>query len=329
MPLVEYYNQPQGSNHISDEASLYKKKHVFNLSINENSITEDERKAFISFNFKDQKILETKTIEGIVEELPQISYSTTWGDSPVATIADKIKKFSEHKVIKMFAQQNPNYRPPLITDGWSQQFPKEAAPLSINIKFRAYPFLNRLYDATNYNDIIRFLIFATTPKDYNIHDSVAYLGIAQDQAEMKGKELSDLVDDFYVALNENKNSSLIGELSKDLKNYVDDKRIETSNESYMFKPSHVSSLTAAVGAILNYFDNLANMNDNDVGGIPGLRFNIRGYIKESDFNWIIKSWSFKPALNVTDLNNPIYVDFNLSLSTQQVLTNDDIKDLII
>ena len=40
--------------------------------------------------------------------------------------------------------------------------------------------------------------------------------------------------------------------------------------------------------------------------------------------WIITSWSFKPAINTTDNDFPIYVDFKITLETQYALTSDDL-----
>lgn len=328
MALVQYYNQSLGSNTIDTKDSPYTRRHTFGLRISSN-LVDEEHAAFDAFSFSDDKVRGLRQIQGIVEELPQINYSTTIGDSPVANISEKVKKFSNNKYIKMFGMQNSNYRPPVITDGWTQQFPKEASPLTVNIKFRAYPFVSNYYNTTNYNDIIRFLIFATTPKSYTLKNSMEYFGSALDQAEKKGEELKERFENFYDAL-QNSNNNL-NSVKADLDAYMHKKLNENNqnNESIQYEPKTVNELTTAIGDILEYFENLGNMSDVDVGGCPILAFNIEGFIRNSLTPWLIKSWSFKPAINVTDNNNPIYVDFNLGLTTQQVLTNAEINSLIM
>lgn len=328
MALVQYYQQPTGISTIRPQDSPYTRRHTFNLRISSNFVDE-EHSAFDAFCFYDDNVRTNRQIQGIVEELPQINYSTTIGDSPVANISEKVKKFSNNKYIKMFGMQNSNYRPPVITDGWTQQFPKEASPLTVNIKFRAYPFAKQYYNTTNYNDIIRFLIFATTPKNYTLKNSMEYFGSALDQAEKKGKELKDKFENFYNVL-QNPNNNL-GAVKSDLDAYMRRKLNENNqnNESIEYEPKTVNELTSAIDDILKYFESLGNMSDVDVGGCPILAFNINGFIKNSATPWLIKSWSFKPAINVTDNNNPIYVDFNLGLTTQQVLTNSEIISLIV
>ena len=126
MALISYYNQPAGSNSIDTENSPYTKAHTVNLKVTTCKEDEDYMNAFLSGK---------TTVQGIIDEIPEISYSTTWGDSPAAVLNEKIKKFTQHKWMKMFAVQRGGYKPPLVTDGWTQQFPKSAEPLNISFKF--------------------------------------------------------------------------------------------------------------------------------------------------------------------------------------------------
>ena len=190
MALISYYNQPTGSNSIDIENSPYTKAHTVELKVTTCKEDEPYMNTFLSGK---------TTVKGIIDEIPEISYSTTWGDSPAAVLNEKIKKFTQHKWMKMFAVQRGGYKPPLVTDGWTQQFPKSAEPLNISFKFRAYP-IDNYYNTSAFSDIIRLLIFVTTPQEFTLSKAVTSQGQAIYQAEAKGKEFANIVNGLKNSL---------------------------------------------------------------------------------------------------------------------------------
>lgn len=290
MALISYYNQPVESNRIDINDSPYTKAHTFELTVT----TCEEDKIALA-NFLDGRT----TITGIIEEIPRIEYSTSWGDSPVATINKKIQEFTQNKWIKMFAQQNEDYRPPLITDDWTQQFPKAAEPLSISFKFRSYP-IDGYYNTTLFSDIIKLLIFVSTPQEFNLSNTMDYMAKSWRQSYKKGQEGGKLVN------------KLTEQLSKSDVDFSSQIFTETKED------------------FLHYVDSLGDMGLDNVGGCPLIEIGINDLIKkDSTIKWLLKSWSFKPALQVTFDNNPIYVDFNISLQTQYVLSNKDLARILL
>ena len=287
MALISYYNQPTGSNIIDLNDSPYTRAHTVTLTVTTCQEDEDNMNIFLAGK---------TAVTGIIDEIPEISYSTTWGDSPAAVLNEKIKKFTQHKWMKMFAQQRNTYKPPLVTDGWTQQFPKSAEPLSISFKFRAYP-IDGYYNTSAFNDIIRLLIFVTTPQYFRLSDTITSQAQSVYQAYDKGEELAGIMNSL-------KNNKLEGSLaSKEVKQDID----------------HLKK----------FIEDLGNMEDNDTGGCPLIKLDINGLIKSSPkVKWLLKSWSFKPSLNTTYNNNPIYVDFNVSLQTQYVLTDTDLTEIL-
>ena len=115
MALISYYNQPEYTSTIDLDQSPYVKAHTFEIEV---TTADDDKEAMNSFLDGNNKIT------GIIEEMPEISYSTTWGDSPAAVVNEKIKKFTQNKWIKMFAWQNGDYKPPLLTSERYDEFLK-------------------------------------------------------------------------------------------------------------------------------------------------------------------------------------------------------------
>lgn len=306
MALISYYNQPTGSNSIDIENSPYTKAHTVNLKVTTCKEDEDYMNAFLGGK---------TTVQGIIDEIPEISYSTTWGDSPAAVLNEKVKKFTQHKWMKMFAVQRGGYKPPLVTDGWTQQFPKSAEPLNISFKFRAYP-IDNYYNTSAFNDIIRLLIFVTTPQEFSLSKAVTSQAQAIYQAEAKGKEFTDIVNGLK--------NSLEGE-NVSFKDFAD----ALENNTNANTTAGTENLKEQKDKLFKFIEDLGDMKDDDTGGCPLIQLGINGLIKPSDtVKWLLKSWSFKPSLNTTYNNNPIYVDFNVSLQTQYILTDNDLTKIL-
>ena len=305
MPLISYYNQPTGSNSIAIENSPYTKAHTVNLKVTTCKEDEDYMNAFLGGK---------TTVQGIIDEIPEISYSTTWGDSPAAVLNAKMKKFTQHKWMKMFAVQRGGYKPPLVTDGWTQQFPKSAEPLNISFKFRAYP-IDNYYNTSAFSDIIRLLIFVTTPQEFTLSKAVTSQAQAIYHARDKGKEFGKIVNGLKNSL-EGENISF--------KDFADALENNTNSSN-----SGAGNLKEQKDKLIKFIEDLGDMKDDDTGGCPLIQLGINGLIKESDsVKWLLKSWSFKPSLNTTYNNNPIYVDFNVSLQTQYILTDADLTQIL-
>lgn len=306
MALISYYNQPTGSNSIDIENSPYTNAHTVKLKVTTCKEDEDYMNAFLSGK---------TTVQGIIDEIPEISYSTTWGDSPAAVLNEKVKKFTQHKWMKMFAVQRGGYKPPLVTDGWTQQFPKSAEPLNISFKFRAYP-IDNYYNTSAFNDIIRLLIFVTTPQEFSLSKAVTSQAQAIYHARDKGKEFADIVNGLK--------NSLEGE-NVSFKDFAD----ALENNTNANTTAGAKNLKEQKDKLFKFIEDLGDMKDDDTGGCPLIQLGINGLIKPSDtVKWLLKSWSFKPSLNTTYNNNPIYVDFNVSLQTQYILTDNDLTKIL-
>lgn len=302
MSLINFYDQLSSSTTLGNNSPIYK-SHKFKLAVNENMLVNGEK-------------LSVKEIHGIVDQLPEISYSTEWDLSPVSTLTKKVEDFTSNNLIRAIASNNKNYRPPLFTDGWTQKMTKAGSPLTLDFTFRSYP-IKEMFNTTMYKDIIHFLIYLTTPQEYNFENSFDVTTTALNQAEQYGKD--------------------IGEASKELINAFKQKDISITAIKDDFKNN--GKLKQKFDSLLKEIEKLGNMDGKDsdepwsaVGGAPLCTLELGTMIKKSPkINWLIKSWSFKPAINTTLIDsvvNPIYVDFKVSMETQQILTDADLNEIL-
>mgnify|MGYP003469090669 FL=1 len=291
MSLINFYDQLSSSTTLGNNSPVYR-SHKFKLAVNDNMLVNGEKLAI-------------KEIHGIVDQLPEISYSTEWDLSPVSTLTKKVEDFTSNNLIRAIASNNKNYRPPLFTDGWTQKMTKAGSPLSLDFTFRSYP-IKEMFNTTMYKDIIHFLIYLTTPQEYNFESSVNVTSTALNLAEQYGKD--------------------IGEASKELIEATQGKSITELKDEF----ANGGDIKDKFNNILKEIENLGNMG-TDVGGAPLCSLELGTMIKKSPkINWLIKSWSFKPAINTTLIDstvNPIYVDFKVAMETQQILTDADLNEI--
>lgn len=309
--LIDYYRQADTLNLSSESSPIYR-SHQFSLMIVEDSLIGDEKQ------------FENTEIQGILNKLPALHYTTKWGNSPAAKVTDVVKKITEHKYLKMFAKNNANYRPPIVTDGWTQQVPQSADPISYDLEFRSYPI--EMMNTTPYNRIIDFLISATTPKKYFFSSSVEYIESAAELAYKRGEELAEMLNELSHNFDTNVEYSKVAAVKRAIEMLDEDESTEKSSTSQDPTTAKEEALAKAISGFIKELDKLSNMSERNTGGCPLIKAYIPGLSNNTTQNvpWIITSWSFKPAINTTDNDFPIYVDFKITIETQYALTSDDL-----
>lgn len=307
MSLINYYKQTLGSNTLVENESPFYRQHSFKLTVPDSMLRSGEK-------------LDISTINGIVDQLPEIHYSTGWDLSPISTITKKIEEFTDCKLIRAIATTNADYRPPLFTDGWTQKMTKNGSPLSVDFSFRSYPL--ELYNTTSYKDILKFLIYITTPREYYGENSIDVTTIAMKQAEKDGVEIGQQVQSLVKTFKASDMS--FGDLRKEL---MDPKEGSKASEIYTQFKSLMTSI-----------EGLANKGDNNIGGAPLCNLEIGKTIKANPkIFWMVKSWSFKPSVNTSVVKqgddkyniDPIYVDFKVSFESQQIFTSTDLESVLL
>lgn len=323
--LIDYYKQLNPKNLEASESPVYF-SHKFKLSLLTSSLSDDDGSPEVYY------------IDGILNQIPALHYTTKWGNSPAAKVTDVIKKVTEHKYLKAFAENSPDYRPPIVTDGWTQQVPQSAEPLSFDLEFRAYP--QTVFNTTSYFDIIKFLIFATTPKKYSISHSINYINNAAEQAFKKGEDLADIFNNLSHEFDSNTEYSKSAAIKVALAAMAEsnDDKIQSDLVNTELNNENEQALAHTIIKTLNLLNSISNMHEIGSGGCPLLLIDIPGLSNGFDDNlpWIITSWSFKPAVNTTveldpSVYNrekqefPIYMDFKITLETQYAPTSQELN----
>ena len=219
-------------------------------------------------------------IKGIADDAIELGYSTEWGESPGAKAVASIKEFTRAEAFKMFSGSVFNSN--TATDKWTQIVPKDSSIISVAIKFRAYYKANFL-NTNSYMTIIPWLTFLTSPMmEFSMINEVDNIVGALKNAKQAGEELGQELNGVAES-----NGQLTDKALKAL-----DKIVKT-----LTKLSTNSRGTATF--TLDFGDMISADNDVD---------------------WIIKDWSFTPSVPCGPENNPLWVDFQINMETNEKLS---------
>lgn len=316
--MISLYHQTQNT----DEKNLWINSDVSPINASHNfymQLRTDNAPAYY-------QELPVKEIVGITESLPTIKMSTSLKNAPIAQISDKIDSFMSNKYIKYFATRSPEYEPILSTDGWTQKFPDGGSTISVDLSFKSYP-IDMFLNTTAYSNIIQFLLLLSTPLEYQPSANLDLISQATSTANSYGKTFGQRIKD----LNETFNNSEIqlDSIAKAYLNKTSEQQLTGVNKRAL---GHLKSLIKDI-------ENIGKLNKTENGGTPTFNFQLGTLIKPT-VPWILKSWSFKPAIQTyydidetaTDPNSgtyvPLYVEFKISIETQYILTNKDLIDML-
>ena len=226
-------------------------------------------------------------IKGIADDAIELGYASEWGESPGAKAVASIKEFTRAEAFKMFSGTVFNSN--AATDKWTQIVPKDSSVISIAIKFRAYYKANFL-NTNSYMTIIPWLTFLTSP--------------------MMEFSLINEIDNITGAL---KNAKAQGEeLGKELN------AVAESNGQLSEK---------ALQALETITNNIIKMSTNS-RGTATFTLEYGDLIQADDsVDWIIKDWSFTPSVPCGPENNPLWVDFQINMETNQKLSYTNLSKI--
>ena len=283
-------------------------------------------------------------IRGIAKDVPQVSYSTSWSLGAAPSLANKVNDLFKNDLFKMMASSNSSYRPVLLTDGWTQQYPKEGAKLKVGLQFRSYPY--EMYNTTDYFEIFKILFSCSAPRKFGFGDNITVLQDAIKQTAKKGLQVGDMIGNMLVDFNELRKKP--GALSTTTLDQVMDvtKRLDAELaklDTQADKLAKVETYDVELSKITDHKQRLiyeAAMLLTAVETITGSRetacprftfgygniFDIGGY----DY-WVISDWSCKPCVNTTIINGkicPIYIDFTINVQTAGKIGSNDLERIL-
>lgn len=219
-------------------------------------------------------------IKGIADDAIELGYSTEWGESPGAKAVASIKEFTRTEAFKMFSGTVFNTN--AATDKWTQIVPKDSSSLSVAIKFRAYYKANFL-NTNSYMTIIPWLTFLTSPMmEFSLTNEVDNIVGALKNAKQASEELGQELNGVAESN---------GQLTVKAKTALD--KIVKTLEKLSTNSRGTATFTLDFGDMISA--------DNDV-------------------DWIIKDWSFTPSVPCGPENNPLWVDFQINMETNEKLS---------
>ena len=219
-------------------------------------------------------------IKGIADDAIELGYATEWGESPGAKAVASIKEFTRAEAFKMFSGSVFNSN--TATDKWTQIIPKDSSIISVAIKFRAYYKANFL-NTNSYMTIIPWLTFLTSP--------------------MMEFSMINEVDNIVGALKNAKQAN--EELGQELNGVAE------SN----------GQLTDKAITILKKIDETLTKLSTNSRGTATFTLSYGDLIQAADdVDWIIKDWSFTPSVPCGQENNPLWVDFQINMETNEKLS---------
>lgn len=247
--------------------------------------------------------------------------STSWKNTPGATLAEKFTTFMNDDLTKIAAGRE--YHSMIPTDEWTQKQVDEGSPISVSLNFRVYAdernikFLGNngknfeeKEDLKNnvYLHIIRLLAKSTLPANG------ATPATAWGNIKNIGTNLGNLNKnlDALKQLNKKNDSSRKSMTADEV-----DKEMDKLKENDMGFIQRL--LNAYIGTNMRQFTfTLATRN-----------------FSSTTVDWIVKSWSVKPSTEfIMKVNNnktkdpiPLYCDFSLTLETNQILSNNTMMDM--
>lgn len=287
----------------------------------------------------DRGILQEKTmltpVISVLDELPQISFTTTWQQSNATsyfTAAQNLFEPTDNlmsigSLIQMFA--GDNYVSTPLTNEFSQRAMTASSPLSITLKFRIYAdSYNTRYRqmASTYETWLKTLFFATSPLvtstfgnyvsniktavGHGIDKDIDLINTAVDSAGVFASLLTDVAagpQNFTSATSQNYNTLTTN--IKEMADKVSD--IVTKNTAFghvVFDieiPKFIQSTKNAASKVYWYI--------NTFNATPSAQF-VRGlYGKGTEL--------FRPK--------PLYYDFTVTLNTAQDLTREQMISLFV
>lgn len=219
-------------------------------------------------------------IKGIADDAIELGYATEWGESPGAKAVASIKEFTRAEAFKMFSGTVFNSN--AATDKWTQIVPKDSSIISVAIKFRAYYKANFL-NTNSYMTIIPWLTFLTSPMmEFSMINEVDNIVGALKNAKQANEELGQELNGVAES-----NGQLTDKAIKALKK-IDETLTKLSTNS-----RGTATFTLSYGDMISADDAV---------------------------DWIIKDWSFTPSVPCGPENNPLWVDFQINMETNEKLS---------
>lgn len=240
--------------------------------------------------------------DGVMTELPPISMSTEWGNSPAASIGEELDKALNNEFLEFCAMKTTDAQTPIMRrkDALTARCYVDSSEVSFQIKFRCYPGqqvgTRKLTTAKEW----MLLLGMTTPINaacsFNVDNAIGTVVKAADGIAAAFKELKDSLSD----------------------NGGQGKNPQEKADSNMMVQRAEGVLAGQDTALESFQNTAARISNPNVFGACLFGVRIYPFIFKAPLTCYISSWSVTPSREWNDsVNDHYYYDFVLNCSMDQ------------
>lgn len=273
-------------------------------------------------------------MDGVLQELPSLNFSSDWEASPAATLGDELAKLANSEFLEFLSQKGnaQNGTHMLNADQMTSRTYKSGSKLSFDLKFRCYTGQKvGPYKTRSAREWIQFLSL-TTPVNsncgVNVENLVKNVGAAADGAVALFKALKDgdpadkkepaEGKDITPLSQQVEKSNGEGYVDKVVEGMSDEGSGKRDKEQARIAAKNMDSAMASTNADPGLTSD-AKLDKPQLYGANIFRLRIYPFLFKTSFTVAVKSWSVTPSRewNV-DTKDHYFYDFNIQVEMDQV-----------
>ncbi len=246
------------------------------------------------------------TADGVMQEMPAISMSTEWENSPAASVGEELDKALNNEFLEFCAMKTTNANTPIMRrkDALTSRCYKDTGDISFQLKFRVYPGQKVGTQALTTVQEWLLLLSMTTPINaacsFNVTNAIGTVVKAADGIAAAFKAVKDSISGTNTK-DEDKNKNKDGQ----------------QHDAFILAESTIGDSGTA---LTSFEDADARITNPNVFGACLFGIRLYPWIFKKPLTCYISSWSVTPSKewnNDRYVNDHYYYDFTLNCSMDQ------------
>lgn len=281
-------------------------------------------------------------LDAVTQEIPAVSFSGEWEDSPAASMGDTIDKFVNSEFLEFINQRvgESSYRHYGLAGSLTSRTYKTGSKPSFNLKFRCYTGQQIGAHPLSSPQLWIGLLSMTTPlnsqnvmhsgSDFaadllkNVVDSGEALynwlkdTVNGDKKDDKAVNLSTLSDEVNNGIEIKPGEKKVDYAKLDVDKFNSNNEISTKTKTKIVNEltddaGNTNDIANEANKNLINNDNSMKMSNTSIYGANIFELRILPFIFEKPFTVIVKSWTVTPSREWNyDTNDHYYYDFSIS-----------------